>query len=150
MPRETYSPLTGQVREPWLLVGNTCLRTKLFILFVLGPAPKPALISARLADARRRLVLQRHTAAISFDRRAAVLCLPRWTAGKSVSVCLFDGLWTSCSNHPTWPSSDVKLRRPDLVFSSTFEDGHRAYVKASLSTVARNLLDNVSFAFGAQ
>lgn len=62
----------------------------------------------------------------------------------------FDGLWMSCSNSPTWLSSDVKLRRLNLIFSSTFEGGHWAYVKASLSTVARNLPDNVSSAFEAQ
>ncbi len=62
----------------------------------------------------------------------------------------FDGLWISYSNSPTLPSTDVKLERLNLIFSSTFESGHWAYVKASLSTVARNLPDSVSFAFEAQ
>jgi hypothetical protein len=56
-------------------------------LFVLGPAPKPALISARLAqtmDARRRLVLQRHAAATSL------------TAGLRVMSSAMDG-WKICA-----------------------------------------------------
>ncbi len=58
------------------------------ILFVLGPAPKPALISARLTqtmDARRRLVLQRHAVAISFDRRAACYV---FRDGRLENLCL--------------------------------------------------------------